>query len=83
MKHHLSLLLMLSIGLSACTSIVTGHRQIDSAAAADLAVQSAQIRAAERQERAEFRQEERESLMDQADAIQRATGGNAAAYLIY
>ena len=45
--------------------------------------ESVRIREAERQERAEFRQEDRESLMDQADAIQRATGGNAAAYLVY
>lgn len=83
MKYALSIILLSSASLSACTAVTTGYRQIDASVSADMARESVRIREAERQERAEFRQEDRESLMDQADAIQRATGGNAAAYLVY
>ena len=83
MKHTLSILLLLSAGLSACTSVTTGYRQIDDSASVGMASASARIREAERQERAEFRQEERESMMDQADAIQRATSGGSVTYLMY
>lgn len=82
MRHLIHPLLLASVALTtACSSPVVGYRtfEADPAAARAAALETA---AFERAERAERRQERRERLMDEADAVRRASGGRGADVLL-
>ena len=82
MRHLVTPLMLSAAALAtACSSPVVGYRtfEADPAAARAAARETA---AFERAERAERRQERRERLMDEADAVRRATGGYGVDVLI-
>lgn len=76
------LCLCLASGLLGCAGVNYGHRVMEPVDQEAMDANSARVRQTEREERAEFRRERRERLMDEADAVRRAHGNNSPVYII-
>lgn len=76
------LLLCVSGLMSACTGVSYGHKtfNVSPEQEAQMARDSARVKADERAERKERRAERREEMMDTADAIRRSKGPNERTY---
>lgn len=59
-----------------CAGVHYGYKRVENVDQAAMDADSARVRQAEREERAEYRRERREMLMDEADAVRRARGDN-------
>ena len=66
-----------------CTGIGYGDRQVGPVDQAALDADSARVQKSERKERAEYRKERRQDMMDEADAIRRANGNKPPVYIIH
>ncbi|MDO5653028.1 MAG: hypothetical protein Q4G39_02885 [Brachymonas sp.] len=80
--YKLCLGLTAALTLAGCAGVHYGHMRMEPVDQRAMDAASAQVRQAEREERAEARKERREMLMDEADAIRRAGGTQRPVYII-